>query len=226
MEWDEDEEDLAKFQQLLEEQPPYTSSAFAKQGDEFWEKFHQTMMQGWLPVPPITQVYNYLLQVHATSPYARGAERAEAILWRMLGNNPTNTTTTTITDTLTVISIPTPVPSPDHTSFAHVMDAWMRRGRFDRVEEWFDQMRNENEPPQQQQRLLLQPNIDIYNKVIKARGMAGQAEKAQDLLDELLVHWSLSLQQKNPESDTVITTAIRPNQKTWVHVLRAYATPN
>jgi pentatricopeptide repeat protein len=98
------------------------------------------------------------------------------------------------------------LPPPDAVTYGNLMDAWMmRRNEWDKVRELFDELQQSSDSD-------LRPNTYLYNKLIKSYGMQGDATEAESVLEEMI-----KASEDDKESD------IRPNQKTWVHVLRAHA---
>ena len=94
---------------------------------------------------------------------------------------------------------------PNLETYAKVIEAYAKRHQSDKAQEVFDRIGEHSE---------LQPNTYIYNKLIRAYGMSGDAAKAESILEELM-------RASEGDDDSIV----RPNQKTWVHVLRAYASP-
>jgi pentatricopeptide repeat protein len=136
---------------------------------------------------PDVQVYNLLLETHAYSKAEDGAEQAETILQKMETAGSDNPY----------------VVKPNEESYLNVMDAWALRKRPDKVREMIQQLQeNENDDED------LQPTINAYNKLIKAHGIAGDIEEAEELFRSLL-----------DEEDDELPPA---DHKTWVQMMKAY----
>jgi len=94
-------------------------------------------------------------------------------------------------------------PSPNLQTYAKVIEAYGKRHQPDKAQKIMNRLATNSD---------LQPNTYIYNKLIRAYGMAGDAAKAESILKEMM---------EASEGDK--ESPLRPDQKTWVHVLRAYA---
>lgn len=186
--WDEDDVDMESFltydeyRQEFEQLAKRTSrdpSAVDDASDLFDNMYQAYLTLEDASLWPNTDIYNLLLETHAYSRDEQGAEVAEQILNRMIAGNHG-------------------AAKPNVDSFAVVMEAWIRRRRVDKVEQLYQSLDED-----------LRSEIALYNKLVKAYGYVGNAEKAEALLEGLLAH-----DDQDP---------LQPNYKTWVHVLRAYA---
>lgn len=128
---------------------------------------------------PDVPIYNLLLQVHAYSKDPEAMDAAELIVQRM--EDTTNSG----------------APPPNLETYDVLMEGWNKRKLFDKVQTTFYQLHASG---------TLDTNI--YNKLIQAVGMAGDADKALSILEGML---------QNDDA------TLRPNEKTWVQVLRAFA---
>jgi hypothetical protein len=144
---------------------------------------------------PDTHIYNSLLEVYA---YHKNdsrssnsvAEEAEQIVERMQDH------------------VNTGAAKPDLVTYEQLMDVWIQQERrLNKVQAIIDRLLlSAEEDPN------LQPNTEIYNKLIKAYGkIEGDAEQAEAILEQMIDDYKDGQDHK------------RPNQKSWVHVLRAYA---
>lgn len=216
LEWDEDDfqptartlddylEQFDELARVTSKDPNAVDRATALFDDLYQTYLTTEDMSFW----PTTAIYNKLLEIHAFSNQKDGAEQATLILNRLRNEN---------SDVV--------LPPPDRQSFALVMVAWMRRDRLDEVEALWNEMMDSDNPD-------LIPNIYIYNKVIQARGMAGLAEEAEELLEELLQAAAEEGETEtscddyeNEYENKILNPTMVPNQKTWVQVMRAYASP-
>jgi Pentatricopeptide repeat domain len=114
---------------------------------------------------PQVDVYNLLLEIHAYSKAAEGAEKAEQILAQMEDETVKN------------------IAGPTMESYLNVMDAWALRrkpnraeGIVQRLEKYYLKTKDES----------LRPTADVYNKLIKAHGMSGDTDAARSILTQLL----------------------------------------
>lgn len=205
LELDEDEYDFestrsfAEYQQDLIQlakttsKDPTAPAAASKLFDNMFEAFIMTEDSAlW----PNTTIYNLILEVHAYSSDVSGAVQANQILERM--QDP---------DTASVAR-------PNRETYAVVMEAWAKRKQPEKVEQVFQQMQtyaaNIAAAPVGGHHDL-SPNTFIYNRLIRAYGMAGVADKAAAVLDHMLAAADDDL--------------IQPDYKTWVYTARAFATP-
>jgi tetratricopeptide (TPR) repeat protein len=161
--------------------------------DQMYQARAMTKDNGALLLPD-TDIYNLLLEIHAYSANPEGANEAEAILRRMEDQQPGGN-----------------MAQPDLETYGKVMEAWTQRKQPEKAESIFQRLeQNEN----------LHVNTHIYNKLIKAYGLSGDAARAESILEQLLQDAS----DDNKDGD-IDKTHIKPDQKTWVNVLRAYASP-
>ena len=86
---------------------------------------------------------------------------------------------------------------PDGETYATLLEARARRGDSDGVEALASRLRGSG-----------RADTTVLNKLIQARGRRGDAAGARSVLEEMIA-------SDKPDE--------RPNQKTWVQVLRAYA---
>lgn len=146
---------------------------------------------------PNTDIYNLLMETHAYSSDPDGANKVDEILSRMEEDK----------------SVTNSTPQPNLESYAKLMEAWARRREIQKVEAVVGDRLTKNNSDD------LQPDTYIYNKLIRSYGMVGQADQARRVLDDILLHGYL---EKNDDEESS-SLLLRPNAKTWTHVLRAYA---
>ena len=120
---------------------------------------------------------------------------------------------------------------PNLDSYAKLMDAYTQRGDLSNVEAVVKHLKEQasSQPRQSWNReLSLQPTVDIYNKLIRAHGMLGQARHAQQIVQEELLEpsgcQSLLNGMRAKDTNSNKLGWLRPNRKTWIHLLRALAT--
>jgi pentatricopeptide repeat protein len=173
-------------------QDPTAARKASKIFDNMFEAYIMTEDSAFWPN---TDIYNLILEVHAYSSDPDGAVSANQILDRM--QDPETAS----------------VARPNRETYAKVMEAWAKRKQPDKVEHVLEQMQTyaatatatnaDNE---------LSADTFIYNRLIRAYGMAGVADKAAGVLDNML----------EDKGDNI---NIKPDYKTWVYTARAFATP-
>jgi pentatricopeptide repeat protein len=203
IEWDEDEYDFdqqksmdeyrTQFQALAAE-TSQNPHAVQQAQDLFDELYKAYIMTEDASYWPGTDIYNLLLETHAYSPHKNGAVEAEAIVARMEQQEHG-------------------VARPNVATYAKLMEAWTQRKRLDKVTAVWERIAEQG----------LQPNISTYNKLIKAYGVAGKAEQALQVLEDLLLQHQGKDNNKEEDDQTDAETSTKPTQKTWVQVLRAFA---
>jgi pentatricopeptide repeat protein len=202
LELDEDEYDFeatrsfAEYQDDLIQLAKTTSqdpTAPAKASKIFDNMFEAFIMTEDSALWPNTTIYNLILEVHAYSSDPDGAVQASQILARM--QDP---------DTASVAR-------PDRETYAKVMEAWAKRKQPEKVEQVLEQMQTYAATATAGGDHELSPDTFLYNRLIRAYGMAGVADKAAQILDQMLA----------ADDDSLIT----PDYKTWVYTARAFATP-
>jgi pentatricopeptide repeat protein len=181
-EWEQELQRLAR----TSSQDPRAVAEAQKIFDQYFEAY---VMSEDSTFWPHVGIYNLLIETHAYSKEEMGADEAERILSRMEDS-----------------SIST-VARPNEETYLEVMDAWAMRKKPDKAEaiiqrakEQYDAKPNEAVPV----------SIEFYNKLIKAYGLAGLTEKAEELFEELL----------DEESSDV---PFRANYKSWVQIMKCFA---
>lgn len=199
IELDEDEYDLENIRSFADYHQELTllarttskdPTAVAKATAVFDNMFEAYVMTEDAGLWPNTTIYNLILEVHAYSTSTEGAQHAQDILQRM--ENPETEG----------------IARPNLESYAKVMEAWAKRKQPDRVEQVMDRIESSG--------LHLQADTYIYNRLIRAYGMAGQADKALAVLETLL-----EAADEDPDNESTLN----PNYKTWLYVMRAFAQP-
>ena len=147
---------------------------------------------------PDTAIYNLVLEVHAFSRRNEAAEKAAALVARMEQEADTSTASS--------------LPRPNSDTYATLMDAYMQQkssSSMEKIEGLVERLRSTGDGESNDNILV---DTTILNKLIQAHGRQGDAEAALGILEDMLSHIN--------DSDKMHQ---RPNQKSWVHVLRAYA---
>jgi len=145
---------------------------------------------------PDTAIYNLVLEVHAFSRRQDAAEQAAALVARMEEQAASNTAAP---------------PRPNSDTYATLMDAYMQQkssSSMEKIEGLVERLRS----GENNNNNIILVDTTILNKLIQAHGRRGDAEAALGILEDMLRH-SNDSEYKHQ----------RPNQKSWVHVLRAYA---
>mmetsp|Transcript_7212 Transcript_7212/g.9367 ORF Transcript_7212/g.9367 Transcript_7212/m.9367 type:complete len:563 (+) Transcript_7212:70-1758(+) len=103
-------------------------------------------------------------------------------------------------------------------SYAHLLDAHTQRSNLDQVKAVLELL-------EQQDNGLLQPDITIYNKVLRAYSKMGHADAAVELVDQLLEESGAMVDEEDDDVDDKVNydESKRPNAKTWMYLLRALA---
>jgi len=134
---------------------------------------------------PDIEVYNYLIETHTYALNENSAEEAERILSKMEEGDGTL------------------VASPNLETYTHVVDAWAMRRNPEKAMEIVERLRarweSEGKPDE------LEPNAGVYNKLIKANGMAERYDEANDIFRMLL----------DSEGE------MKANYKSWVQIMKA-----
>jgi pentatricopeptide repeat protein len=151
--------------------------------DEMFEAYVKTEETSMWPT---VEVYNLLLEIHAYSRSDDGGEEAEKILTRMED------------DSVEFIA------RPNLKTYMNVMDAWAMRKNPEKAQAILDRLEKRYAERNEE---AVKPTANAYNKLIKAHGMAGDVERAESILRDLLER----------EGD------LKANHKTWVQTMKAYA---
>ncbi|KAL7568212.1 hypothetical protein ACA910_004213 [Epithemia clementina (nom. ined.)] len=120
---------------------------------------------------------------------------------------------------------------PNLNSYVKLIDAYTQRGDLAKVEAVVEELSKTTAGASR-----LQPNIVIYNKLIRAYGMLGHADQAKAVVEDLLLRsgygkYTFDNSQNDDEekgkhsvlSSSSFDPLLRPNDKTWIHLLRALA---
>jgi pentatricopeptide repeat protein len=192
------QDDLIQLAQTTSQNPNAPAMA-SKIFDSMFEAFIMTEDSAlW----PNTTIYNLILEIHAYSADPDGAVQASQILTRMQDPDLASSS----------------VARPNRETYAKVMEAWAKRKQPDKVAEVFQQMQtyaasttntNTNTGGSGGDHELT-PDTFLYNRLIRAYGMAGVADQAAAVLAQMLADTSESIQ---------------PDYQTWVYTARAFATP-
>jgi pentatricopeptide repeat protein len=201
IELEEDEYDFestrsfAEYQDDLQHLARTTSkdpTAAAKATKLFDHMFEAYIMTEDAALWPNTTIYNLMLEVHAYSRDPDGATEADRILQRM--EDPETAS----------------VARPNLETYAKVMEAWAKRRQPAQVEQVLERMQTNSQSSDDD----LQVDTVIYNRMIRAFGMAGDADRAASILDKML--------ESVDEDEASI---LKPDYKTFVYTARAFATP-
>jgi len=190
-----------------------------------------TTMEQWIVM------YNLLLEIYAYSQRFEGAEWAEELLQQMeqqqqQQQQPPQPLVNESEDAST--SCPSNhsflPPPPNTTSYELVMKAWIQRRQLSRVQAIFDRA------VLAATTMTTQPSPDhylaLYNRLIQAHGILGLADQARALLEQVLNHNHPTEEEHQQPADdgtsaaAAILQSLKPNENTWVQVMRAYATPH
>lgn len=170
------------------------ATATAKAQAVFDEMFEAYVMDENAALWPNVTIYNLLLDTYAWSSNPKGASDAQHILDRM--EDGTNQE----------------VARPNVDSYIKVMEAWANRKQPLKAEQILERLEERFESTQS---VDVQPHTGAYNKLIKAwmkSGLPVGPEKAESVLKKMLSDYFENGIQ-----------AVKPNQKTWVQVMRAYS---
>lgn len=162
--------------------------AVQKSQDVFDEMFEAYVLTEETSMWPGVEVYNLLLETHAYSRDPEGGVHAENLLLRM--EDPS-------------VEF---IARPNLETYLSVMDAWVMRRNPAKVEEILARMQKRYETNNDEE---IQPTVDVYNKLIKAYGMVGDVEKAEEIFVSLI---------DKDEDDP-----LRANYKSWVQIMKAFA---
>ena len=154
----------------------------------FDEMFEAYVMTEETTMWPAVDVYNLLLETHAYSRSPDGGVHAEKLLARM--EDPS-------------VEF---IARPNLETYLNVMDAWAMRKNPPKVEEVLRRLEKRYEKTGD---VDILPTTDAYNKLIKAYGMVGNAEKAEEIFVSLL--------------DKVEGDPLKANYKSWVQIMKAFA---
>jgi pentatricopeptide repeat protein len=196
--FDDDDEkyevDMGKKGEWMEELRHLTRTtstdpnAVQKAQDVFDAMFEAYVMTEETSMWPAVDVYNLLLEIHAYSRDPEGGVHAETLLARM--EDPS-------------VEF---IARPNLETYMNVMDAWAMRRNPVKVEELLARMQTRYENTDDG---AIQPTADVFNKLIKAYGMVGNVEKAEEIF--------VSLIDKDHDD------ALRANYKSWVQIMKAFA---
>jgi pentatricopeptide repeat protein len=154
----------------------------------FDDMFEAYVMTEETSMWPGVEVYNLLLEIHAYARSADGAIAAEKLLSRM--EDPS-------------VEF---IARPNLETYLKVMDAWAMRKDPTKAEEVLRRLEQRYESTGDE---TIQPTANAYNKLIKAYGMTGNAEMAEEIF--------VSLLDKDREDP------LRANYKSWVQIMKAFA---
>lgn len=164
------------------------TTAVQQAQDVFDEMFEAYVMTEETTMWPETEVYNLLLETHAYSRSPDGASQAEKLLSRM--EDPS-------------VEF---IARPNIQTYLNVMDAWVMRKEPTKAELILKRLEKRYE---QTEDATVQPTVEVYNKLIKAYGLVGNAEKAEEIF--------VSLLDKDDDDP------LRANYKSWVQIMKAFA---
>lgn len=99
------------------------------------------------------------------------------------------------------------VARPDRRSYMYVMESWSNRNEPEKAEQVLDRLNQKFEKTGDER---FRPDTNAYNKLIKAYMKSGNAEKSEEILNNMI--------QKAEDGEE----HIKPNQKSFVQVMRAY----
>ena len=197
------DEIISKLQRLSEISSQKGSNAVPQSEDLFNELYELYITTENSIFWPNVDVYNLLLEIHAYSNHPNGGDEATRILKRM--EDPTNEAN---------------VARPNVRTYLNVLDAWAMRRNPQRAEEIIDDLtaryKNEGGSSSTEDELVstttegvVKPTVDMYNKLMKAYGMAGDIEAVEKLFKKL--------RKEDDSSD------LKANYKTFVQAMKAYA---
>jgi len=142
---------------------------------------------------PNLEVYNRLLEIYAFSSHKDGGELADHLLSKMEDKEESSSSEDWM-------------PRPNQESYLHVMDAWAVRRNPIQVE---SVMKRQQKRYEQTKDGEIQPSVEGYNKLIKAYGIVGDVEKAEEIFVSLI--------------DKDLDDPLKANYKSWVQIMKAFA---
>eukprot|EP00339_Tiarina_fusa_P000923 CAMPEP_0117028328 /NCGR_PEP_ID=MMETSP0472-20121206/20607_1 /TAXON_ID=693140 ORGANISM="Tiarina fusus, Strain LIS" /NCGR_SAMPLE_ID=MMETSP0472 /ASSEMBLY_ACC=CAM_ASM_000603 /LENGTH=552 /DNA_ID=CAMNT_0004735785 /DNA_START=112 /DNA_END=1771 /DNA_ORIENTATION=+ len=172
--------------------------AVARAQSIFDEMFEAYVTSEETSMWPEVDVYNLLIETHAYSKAEDGGEEAERLLSRMEDESVDF------------------IARPNLSTYMGVIDAWAMRKSPERAQGVVDRLRTRYEETGDESIQptadasgdeSIQPTADVMNKLIKAHGMAGDAEKAESIFRDLL----------EEEGE------LKANYKSWIQTMKAYA---
>ena len=193
------DEIISKLERLAEISSQKGSNA-VQQGEDLFNELYELYITTENSVFwPNVDVYNLLLEIHAYSNHPNGGEEATRILRRMEDpNNEAN------------------VARPNVRTYLNVIDSWAMRRNPQGAEDIINELTAKcNKAGMNEDELLsttgvVKPTVDMYNKLMKAYGMAGDIEGVEKLFNKLL-------KEEEIDSD------LKANYKTFVQAMKAYA---
>jgi pentatricopeptide repeat protein len=177
-------EELQRLARITSQDP----TAVEQAQEVFDNMFEAYVMTEEMTMWPGVDVYNLLLEIHAYSRSTEGAIHAEKLLSRM--EDPS-------------VEF---IARPNLETYLKVMDAWAMRKDPVKAQEVLTRLEQRYESTGDE---AILPTADAYNKLIKAYGMTGDAETAEEVF--------VSLLDKDKEDP------LRANYKSWVQIMKAFA---